>query len=251
LLLFQIRREDEVCAMAWNERLRTRVKAFFTTTPGGGKEARTADGDAVAAANNASSSALLSGAGRAQPGRASSTGALGGGGGGGGDEEAAAAASAAAAAAPVQYRLEATSRRPQLTWSRRLWTCFGLCGGGGADGGGGGMSSGINPNQKLAMWLHWMFRVNFVFLFAVMCIMFFTLVIIFAGFITLAGVIDPQCVRVGGNPFNEANTAFADAFALSWTTFSTVGKKQQHERRDWTFVSLPIDIRLILNNIVA
>jgi hypothetical protein len=187
----QIRREDEVCAMAWNERLRTRVKnTFFTTTT----TTAGASGDYAANNNNnnnnnSSSSALLSGSARAGAlsgggggtgsGRALSTA----GGGGGGDEEV--AASVAAAAAPVQYRLEAISRRPKLTWWRRLWTCsFGKDHHGGG-GGGGGMSSGINPNQKLAMWLHWMFRVNFVFLFSVMCIMFFTLVIIFAGFITL------------------------------------------------------------------
>jgi hypothetical protein len=180
VVCWQIRHGDEVSAMAWNERLRTRIKTFFTGT---GKEtaAATANGDAAAA--NVSSSALFSGGSGALGGGASgSSHALGGAGGGGDDEEAAAAANAA----PVQYRLEATvSRGPQMTWSRRLWTCS-WCG---ADhhhrrNSRVGMS-GINPNQKLAMWLHWMFRVNFVFLFSVMCIMFFTLVIFFSGFITL------------------------------------------------------------------
>lgn len=210
--MLQIRHGDEVSAMAWNERLRRRVKTFFN---GGGKDTTTAGGAAAVAAADHPSGALGAGSGAL----GGSSRPLGGAGAGAGDEEAAAAA--VVAAVPVQYRLEATSRRPKKTWSRRLWTCFGLFGGDRSTLGG---MSGINPNQKLAMWLHWMFRVNFVFLFAVMCIMFFTLVIIFAGFITLAGVIDPECVRVGGNPFNEANTAFADAFALSWTTFSTVGK---------------------------
>lgn len=83
----------------------------------------------------------------------------------------------------------------------------------------------------------------------VMCCMFFALVILFSGFITIAGVVDPACVRIGGKEFGEAGTQFADAvrdhdqsivpllvdsvtafsplstlqFALSWTTFSTVG----------------------------
>jgi hypothetical protein len=90
------------------------------------------------------------------------------------------------------------------------------------------LAVGINPNQKLALYLHWMFRVNFVFLFGVMCVMFFALVILFAGFITVAGNIDPQCVRIGGEEFDKENTAFADAFALSWTTFSTVGYGSTH-----------------------
>lgn len=61
------------------------------------------------------------------------------------------------------------------------------------------------------------------FMFAIMCGMFFALVIGFAGFITLAGQMDNQCVRVGGKVFDAEGAAFADAFALSWTTFSTVG----------------------------
>lgn len=81
---------------------------------------------------------------------------------------------------------------------------------------------GISPNQQLAMYLHWMFRVNFLFLFCVMCIMFFVWVMVFAALIIIAGTMDPHCVRIGGAPFGEVGSEFADAFALSWTTFSTV-----------------------------
>lgn len=72
------------------------------------------------------------------------------------------------------------------------------------------------------MYLHWMFRVNFFFLFVVMCVAFFALVIVFAGFITIAGTLDEQCVRVGSEDFAYWGAPFADAFALSWTTISTV-----------------------------
>jgi hypothetical protein len=68
-----------------------------------------------------------------------------------------------------------------------------------------------------------MFRVNFFFLFSLSCVVFFALTIFFAGLIIAAGRLDKDCVRVGGQPFESAGTAFADAFALSWTTFSTVG----------------------------
>ena len=118
----------------------------------------------------------------------------------------------------VQYRLEATVRHRVPLW-KKILTCGGFW---------GNMihpkaSAGINPNQRLAMYLHWMFRVNFGFLFAIMCAMFFTLVIFFAALITIAGKMDNQCVRIGGAIFDNEDTAFADAFALSWTTFSTVG----------------------------
>ena len=118
----------------------------------------------------------------------------------------------------VQYRLEATVRHKVPFW-KKIITCGGFW---------GNMIHpashvGINPNQRLAMYLHWMFRVNFGFLFAIMCAMFFALVIFFAALITIAGQMDEECVRIGGAVFDNEDTAFADAFALSWTTFSTVG----------------------------
>ena len=121
----------------------------------------------------------------------------------------------ASSAKAVQYRLEATRRTRSHGLFRSLLTC---CDSRSSTG----LAVGINPNQKLAMYLHWMFRVNFVFLFAVMCITFFGLVITFAGFIALAGNLDDKCVRIGGEPFDSADTGFADAFALSWTTVSAL-----------------------------
>ena len=124
-------------------------------------------------------------------------------------------------AAKKQYRLEASrgSARNYCRLSRLLHVV--TCGWYGA-GRSGSMAIGINPNQQLAMYLHWMFRVNFLFLFCVMCVMFFVLVMFFAALIIIAGSLDNECVRIGGEPFGEVDSEFADAFALSWTTFSTV-----------------------------
>ena len=127
---------------------------------------------------------------------------------------------ASAGAKPTQYRLEATRRTAKQNFFWKILTCCGLIG---SSRRSSELSVGINPNQKLALYLHWMFRVNFVLLFSVMCLMFFALVIIFAAFITIAGRLDEDCVQIGGVPFAQAGTPFADAFALSWTTFSTVG----------------------------
>lgn len=118
-----------------------------------------------------------------------------------------------------QYRLEAVrgSTRSSLL---HFLTCGCLKPQGGRNR---NMAIGINPNQQLAMYLHWMFRVNFLFLFCVMCVMFFVLVMFFAALIIIAGSLDSECVRIGGAPFGAVGSEFADAFALSWTTFSTVG----------------------------
>jgi hypothetical protein len=56
-----------------------------------------------------------------------------------------------------------------------------------------------------------------------MWLSFVGFVIVFAGFITIAGRMDKDCVQVSGNDFGSAGAPFSDAFALSWTTFTTVG----------------------------
>lgn len=110
-----------------------------------------------------------------------------------------------------QYRLEAARKASGSSWfCRKNRTPYNI-----------GMV--VSRNQlSLAMYLHWMFRVNFFFLFTLSCVVFFALTIFFAGLIIWAGRMDPQCVRVGGEEFESSGAAFADAFALSWTTFSTV-----------------------------
>lgn len=117
-----------------------------------------------------------------------------------------------------QYRLESSAKSKRTSILAACSSCF--CG---TAAGSGSNGIGMNHNQRLASSLHWMFRVNFIFLFAVMCTIFFLWVMIFAGFIVGAGRLDDECIRVGGAPFADASSDFADAFALSWTTFSTVG----------------------------
>jgi hypothetical protein len=66
----------------------------------------------------------------------------------------------------LQFRLDANRRptfRPSLF--RRIVTLNGCIPTPGVNT---GVAAGVNPNQKLAMYLHWTFRVNFVFLFVVM-----------------------------------------------------------------------------------
>ena len=165
----QVRREHEIGAMSWNQRLRARVTNLFRL----GDTSRPSDpsnGDIE-----------------------SDTGMRG--------------------RKKLQYRLEATHRAPQRNCKEWLFACCGLR----------RPSTGPTPNQRLAGYLHWMFRVNFVLLFTVMCVAFFAWVIFFTGWIALAGRSDPKCVRVGGDQFGATGTEFADAFSLSWTTFSTVG----------------------------
>ena len=83
-----------------------------------------------------------------------------------------------------QYRLKPSKRK-----NGGLFCCKGAVG--------ARELSDIKPNERLASSLHWMFRSNFLVLFAVMCICFFALIIIFAGIIIGIGELDRECVRVG------------------------------------------------------
>lgn len=80
-----------------------------------------------------------------------------------------------------------------------------------------------NRNSTLSKYLHFAFKVSFVSLFALMCLLFFALAAFFAGLIFLAGVLDKECVRAGSGSFGSDGSRFAEAFSLSWTTLSTVG----------------------------
>jgi hypothetical protein len=106
--------------------------------------------------------------------------------------------------------------------ARRKWLwsslkCLFLCSSGDAD------VRIQNRNSTLSKYLHFAFKVSFVSLFALMCLLFFALATFFAGLITLAGVMDDECVRAEGGTFGSDGSKFAEAFSLSWTTLSTVG----------------------------
>mmetsp|Transcript_1101 Transcript_1101/g.2359 ORF Transcript_1101/g.2359 Transcript_1101/m.2359 type:complete len:305 (+) Transcript_1101:190-1104(+) len=88
-----------------------------------------------------------------------------------------------------------------------------------------GALSDIKPNEHLASFLHWTFRSSFVVLIFFMCLCFFGLIVGFAFLITAAGRMNEDCVRAGGDPASN----FADAFALSWTTFSTVSVNTKND----------------------
>jgi len=71
--------------------------------------------------------------------------------------------------------------------------------------------------------LYWTFRKNFFVVLMSAACSFYLFTVSFAILIYLLGKIYPKCIHVNGVDFGETKTRFIDAFALSWTTFSTVG----------------------------
>ena len=87
-----------------------------------------------------------------------------------------------------------------------------------------------DPNRAITRFFHWTFRTSFSMLLLAFISFFFLVTGIFAGFILWAAADRPQCIASSafsnlmrleeGSTYGER---VADAYALSWTTFSTVG----------------------------
>lgn len=75
----------------------------------------------------------------------------------------------------------------------------------------------------LTRYLRWTFRTSFTMLLLVSCVFFLALSCAFAIAIHIVGIFQPLCIVVGGVDYDTAGRQFIDAFALSWTTLSTVG----------------------------
>jgi len=71
--------------------------------------------------------------------------------------------------------------------------------------------------------LYWSFRKNLVLVCMLAAFFFFAWTFFFALLLYLIGHRNPKCIHVNGKDFDETTAKFMDAFALSWTTFTTVG----------------------------
>jgi hypothetical protein len=140
---------------------------------------------------------------------------------------------------PQSYRLETTTQyrlngtKPNNTMASRV---LGLIGIATSDRGiyddagsddDGCSCWGINPNNLVTSYLHWTFRNSFLAVFFSTAVGFFSFTIIFAWLIFWSGRNRPECLHINGINFSNYTTAtlhrdFGDAYALSWTTFSTV-----------------------------
>ena len=77
----------------------------------------------------------------------------------------------------------------------------------------------FEPHRALVTYLSWSFRTSFSVLMLTLIVWFLGLIVMFTFLLMLIGKFEPQCFQPN---FNQANTPFADAYALSWTTFTTV-----------------------------
>lgn len=86
---------------------------------------------------------------------------------------------------------------------------------------------GFAPNSLVTKYLHWTFRRSFSAVFFSAAIGFFSLTLAFGLLILWMGQYKPECIHVNGENFSNYTGAtvwrdFGDAYALSWTSFSTV-----------------------------
>jgi hypothetical protein len=88
------------------------------------------------------------------------------------------------------------------------------------------MMSKCKQNYSVGLvnkFLFWTFRKNFFVVLLSAACSFYLFTVTFAVCIYLIGKNNHNCIHVNGVNFEETKTPFVDAFALSWTTFSTVG----------------------------
>lgn len=81
---------------------------------------------------------------------------------------------------------------------------------------------GFRPNMMVLRYLNWTFRSSFVAVSLSACAAFFTVTSLFALAIMALGHKRPDCIYVAGQMYGTHGADFLDAYALSWTTFSTV-----------------------------
>jgi hypothetical protein len=80
------------------------------------------------------------------------------------------------------------------------------------------------PSKRLYAYVGWTFHSSFLEVFFSFLAIFVVLCVIFALFLLWAANRAPECIVVSGEEFGtNPDTKFYDAFALSWTTFTTVG----------------------------
>jgi hypothetical protein len=83
------------------------------------------------------------------------------------------------------------------------------------------------PSQFLYRYIHWTFAASFTSVFLSFLFIYFSFTLTFGGLLMIAGDAEPNCIMMAGEPFGTTpHTKFSDAFALSWTTFSTVVSHQ-------------------------
>lgn len=79
------------------------------------------------------------------------------------------------------------------------------------------------PSSFMFHYINWTFRASFTAVFMSFLVIFYAINLFFAWLLLEAGINQPECIIVSGDHFGTTDTKFSDAFALSWTTFTTVG----------------------------
>lgn len=80
------------------------------------------------------------------------------------------------------------------------------------------------PNTYIVKYVNWSYKAGFFIVFLSFLALFIFIIFVFGLLLKWAGEAQPHCIVVAGDQFGtNEGTTLADGFALSWTTFSTVG----------------------------
>ena len=85
-------------------------------------------------------------------------------------------------------------------------------------------SHSYRPDGVIKTYIYWTFYSSFLAVFLSFFAIFVAICLLFAALYLAAGTAHPECIIVSGHEFGaNPMSKYSDAFALSWTTFTTVG----------------------------
>ena len=85
-------------------------------------------------------------------------------------------------------------------------------------------SHSYRPDSVIKTYIYWAFYSSFLAVFLSFLAIFVAICLLFAALYLAAGTVHPECIIVSGQEFGaNPMSKYSDAFALSWTTFTTVG----------------------------
>ena len=84
-------------------------------------------------------------------------------------------------------------------------------------------SNVYRPSTFLYRYILWTFSASYTSVTLTFLLIYVTVNLVFGGLLYVAGTAEPYCITASGEQFGaNPQTKFSDAFALSWTTFTTV-----------------------------
>jgi hypothetical protein len=104
-------------------------------------------------------------------------------------------------------------------------------------------------SRMFTSYIHWSFTTSLLALLSSLTAMFFIFTFFWAVWIAGVGWYQPNCIYVGSENFETGGSYYMDAFAISWTTFSTVVRIWNKRCRDLPLVVVVVVVVIVSHDL--